>query len=138
MIRRVQYAQPWSHPSTKIQNWELNDAQSDTMDGELKIPTRQAAELEQPAPWSGDDICENQGRSQGAGGPPPPPPRNPGVAKSTQGYTHDACRSPAAVFTECAQFRARLSARPRKRVVGPPCTPPRAQVCGLSRELLVY
>ena len=41
-------------------------------------------------------------------------------AESKQGYTHDACRSPAAVFTECAQFRARLSARPRKRVVGPP------------------
>ena len=32
-----------------------------------------------------------------------------------QGYTRDACRSPAAVFTECAQFRAHLTARPRKR-----------------------
>ena len=49
-----------------------------------------------------------------------------------QGYTHDACRSPAAVFTECAQFRARLSARPRKRVVAPP---PRKR---LSRELFTY
>ena len=73
-----------------------------------------------------------------------------------QGYTHDACRSPAAVFTECAQFRARLSARPRKRVVGPPrkrlsrelftywrgrgglCPPGPPGVVRLSRELFTY
>ena len=47
-----------------------------------------------------------------------------------QGYTHDACRSPAAVFTKCAQFRARLSARPRKRVVGPPAPPPELKFAG--------
>ena len=31
-----------------------------------------------------------------------------------QGYTRDACRSPAAVFTECALFRARLTARQKE------------------------
>ena len=32
-------------------------------------------------------------------------------SQTKQGYTRDACRSPAAVFTECAQFRAHLTAR---------------------------
>ena len=59
---------------------------------------------------------------RGAEGPWPP--------LGEQGYTHDACRSPAAVFTECAQFRARLSARPRKRVVGPPAPPPELKFAG--------